>query len=116
MQIILRDVKLFGFHGVDPLEKKVGTHFSMNIIIDLSTEQQIRSLADTLDYASVYQTVKKEFSQVEDLLEVLLERIISALHQLSKKITHIDIMLEKLNAPIHCFNGKVGIRISKSFS
>lgn len=115
MQIILKDLILFGYHGVNPLEKKVGTPFSMNIIIDLVANQNIISVEDTLDYAKVYETVKREFNQVEDLLEVLLERIISAIQQLSNQITFIDITLEKLNAPIPCFKGKVGVRITKSF-
>jgi dihydroneopterin aldolase len=115
MQVILKDLILFGYHGVHPLEKKVGTPFSMNIIIDLAVDQRIVSIEDTLDYAMVYETVKREFIEVEDLLEVLLERIISAIEKLSKQITAIEITLEKLNAPISGFNGKVGVRITKSF-
>ncbi|MBP7931417.1 MAG: dihydroneopterin aldolase [Chitinophagaceae bacterium] len=115
MQVILKDLSLFGYHGVHPLEKKVGTSFSMNITIDLAVNHQIISIEDTLDYARVYETVKREFDIVEDLLEVLLERIISSIQQLSKHITNIDITLEKLNAPIPGFKGKVGVRITKSF-
>ena len=115
MQVILKDLILFGYHGVHPLEKKVGTPFSMNIIIDLAVDQRIVSIEDTLDYAMVYETVKREFNLVEDLLEVLLERIISSIQQLSKHITNIDITLEKLNAPIPGFKGRVGVRITKSF-
>ena len=115
MQIILKDLILFGYHGVLPLEKKVGTSFVMNITIDLAVNQSIISIEDTLDYAKVYETVKQEFNQVEDLLEVLLERIISAIQELSKQITVIDITLEKLNAPISGFKGKVGVRMTKSF-
>jgi dihydroneopterin aldolase len=88
----------------------------MNITIDLAINQSIISLENTLDYAKVYETVKREFNQVEDLLEVLLERIISAIQQLSKQITVNDITLEKLNAPITGFKGNVGVRLIKSFS
>lgn len=116
MQIILKDVILFGYHGVHPLEKKVGTPFCINICIDLKTEQKIVSIADTLDYASVYNTVKSEFKQVEDLLEILLERIAHSISALSKNINKIDISIEKLNAPISGFNGKVGVRIIKCYS
>ncbi len=115
MQVILKDLILFGYHGVHPLEKKVGTPFSMNITIDLAVNQRINSIEDTLDYAKVYETIKREFKQVEDLLEVLLERIISAIKELSKQITVIAVTLEKLNAPISGFKGKVGVRMTKSF-
>lgn len=115
MQVILKDLILFGYHGVHPLEKKVGTSFVMNITIDLALNHRIITIEDTLDYSKVYETIKQEFNQVEDLLEVLLLRIISAIQELSKQITVIDITLEKLNAPITGFQGKVGVRMTKSF-
>lgn len=116
MQIIIKDLILFGYHGVHPLEKKVGTSFIMNINIDLAVNHSIQSIADTLDYAKVFEVVKQEFNQVEDLLEILLERIASAIRQLSVNITRIDMTLEKQNAPIVGFKGKVGVKLTKSFS
>jgi dihydroneopterin aldolase len=115
MQIILKDLVFFGYHGVHPLEKIVGTPFNMNITIDLAVAHTIQSIEDTLDYAMVYEVVKREFNQVEDLLEILLERIASAIRQLSVHITAIDMTLEKQNAPIVGFKGKVGVRLTKSF-
>ncbi len=115
MQIILEDLILFGYHGVHPLEKKVGTTFIMKITIDLTVNHSIQSIEDTLDYAKVFEVVKQEFNQVEDLLELLLERIASAIRQLSVYITTIDMTLEKQNAPIIGFKGKVGVRLTKSF-
>lgn len=116
MQIILKDLILFGYHGVHPLEKKVGTPFILNITIDLAVNHPIQSIEDTLDYAKVYDVVKREFNQVEDLLEILLERIASAIRHLSVHVIKIDMTLEKQNAPIIGFKGKVGVRLTKSFS
>ena len=61
MQIILKDIVLFGYHGVHPLEKKVGTPFRINIQINLDASVSVQSLSDTLDYAQVFDTLKKEF-------------------------------------------------------
>lgn len=113
MQILLKDVILFGLHGVHPLEKKVGTPFRINIQIDLDPDVSIQSLVDTLDYALVFSTLKKEFQVTEDLLEVLIERIISSIALLSSHINTIDISIIKLNAPIIGFKGEVGVRKQK---
>lgn len=113
MQIILKDVTLFGLHGVHPLEKKVGTPFKINIQIDLDPGLSIQSLNDTLDYAEVFATLKKEFQVTEDLLEVLIERIITSIALLSSNIKTIDISILKLNAPISGFQGEVGVRKQK---
>jgi dihydroneopterin aldolase len=113
MQILLKDVTLFGLHGVHPLEKKVGTPFRINIQIDLDPGLSIQSLNDTLDYAEVFATLKKEFQVTEDLLEVLIERIITSIALLSSNIKTIDISIFKLNAPISGFQGEVGVRKQK---
>jgi dihydroneopterin aldolase len=113
MQILLKDVTLFGLHGVHPLEKKVGTPFRINIQIDLDPGLSIQSLNDTLDYAEVFATLKKEFQVTEDLLEVLIERIITSIALLSSNIKTIDISIIKLNAPISGFQGEVGVRKQK---
>jgi len=113
MQILLKDVVLFGLHGVHPLEKKVGTPFSINIQIDLDHTISIQSLTDTLDYAEVFATLKKEFQVTEELLEVLIERIIASIALLSSNIKTIDISIIKLNAPINGFQGEVGVRKQK---
>ena len=113
MQILLKDVILFGLHGVHPLEKKVGTTFRINIQIDLDPSVSVQSLSDTLDYAEVFATLKKEFQVTENLLEVLIERIIVSIALLSSNIKTIDISIIKLNAPITGFQGEVGVRKQK---
>jgi dihydroneopterin aldolase len=113
MQILLKDVVLFGLHGVHPLEKKVGTLFRINIQIDLDPSFSVQSLSNTLDYAEVFATLKKEFQVTEDLLEVLIERIISSIALLSSQIKTIDISIVKINAPINGFQGEVGVRKQK---
>ena len=113
MQIILKDVVLFGFHGVHLLEKKVGTPFRINIIIELEEITPVQELHDTLDYAKVFDTVKEEFKTTEDLLEVLIDRLFISIAALSSKIKTIDISILKLQAPINGFQGEVGVRKQK---
>lgn len=113
MQIILKDILLHGFHGVHPLERKVGTSFRIDIQIDLDPCVSVQNLGNTVDYAEVFTTLKKEFQETEDLLEVLAERIISSIALLSSNILSIQISIVKLNAPISSFQGEVGVRLKK---
>lgn len=113
MQIILKDVVLYGYHGVHPLEKKVGTQFRINILIELDQQKPVKDLEGTLDYAQVFNTLKEEFKTKEDLLEVLIDRIITSISSLSSNINKIDISIFKLNAPIIGFQGEVGVRKEK---
>lgn len=114
MQIILKDIVLFGYHGVHELERMVGTHFRMNVLIDCGHSKPIHALADTLDYASVFTLVKNEFQKTEALLEVLIERIIQSLFNAFSEVKSVDISIVKLNPPIAGFQGEVGVRLKKN--
>lgn len=113
MQIILKDIIIFGYHGVHPLENKVGTNFKVNLWIDIE-DKKICQLEDTIDYAEVFELLKKEFYQTEKLLEVLAERIIDAVVLKFKHILHIEIEILKIDPPIPSFSGMVGIKKSKN--
>ncbi len=117
MQILLQDIKLFGYHGVQPLEKVTGTHFTVNITIDINATGDLpMALADTIDYADVFQLLKTEFSQTEELLENLAERILTKIFTNFTLAQHADIAIWKNNAPISAFQGRVGVRLSKDRS
>lgn len=115
MQILLKDILLFGYHGVHPLENQTGTHFKVNLIIEMSDEKVVE-LNDTIDYAEVFALLKHEFSKTEKLLEVLADRILDAIHLKFKQILHIEIEILKLDPPIPSFQGAVGIKKSKKLN
>jgi len=111
-KILLNDVRLYGYHGVPPLERIIGTEFRIALVLEL-TEQPVLHLNDSIDYERVYALLQKEFSVTEQLLEVLSDRIIASLFSQFKQCCSIEITIEKLNAPISHFNGKVGVCTQK---
>ncbi len=114
MQIILKDILLFGYHGVHELERIVGTHFRINVLIDCDNSKSIQALNDTVDYASVFTLVKHEFQETESLLEVLIERMIQSIINSFSSVKSVDISIVKLNPPIAGFQGEVGVRLKKN--
>jgi dihydroneopterin aldolase len=116
MQIILKDVVLFGYHGVHALERKVGTQFRINILIDLHRPDPIKQLEDTVDYATIFAILKTEFQKTESILEVLLERLMVAFKSFCHGVASIDISIVKINPPIAGFQGEVGVRLKKEFT
>lgn len=115
MQILLKDILLFAYHGVHPLENKIGTHFKVNLIIEIG-EDKVVELNDTIDYAEVFALLKQEFSKTEKLLEVLADRILDEMALKFKQILHIEIEILKLDPPIPSFQGAVGIKKSKKIN
>jgi dihydroneopterin aldolase len=113
MKIYLNDIRLFGFHGVYPLEKKMGNEFLVNLILNVNLPSTSVSLDETVDYAQVFSIVKEEFSKPEELLENLINRIANVLSHTFPQISEIDIRVMKTNPPIEGFTGTVGVGIQK---
>ncbi len=112
MQVLLKDILLFGYHGVHPLENKIGTQFKVNLIIEIG-DDKVNELKDTIDYAEVYTLLQQAFSKTEKLLEVLADNIMDALVLKFKQILHIEIEILKIDPPIPSFQGMVGVKKNK---
>jgi dihydroneopterin aldolase len=113
MNIILKDIKLFGYHGVHPLENIGGTEFIINLTIATEPNKPIKTLEETIDYAEVYSLVKMIFSNAEQLLEVVAEKIVAAIAENFPFATEIEISILKTNPPIQGFMGQVGVHLKK---
>ncbi len=114
MDIILRDIILWGHHGVSALEQQTGTEFKVDITLSLRNDQKPEQLEDTVDYVRVYEILKREFDQPEQLLETLVHRVSDAIIQPFKtQIASLHISILKIDAPIPGFNGKVGVSLEK---
>ena len=116
MEIILKDIKLMGYHGVTELERKTGTEFSIDLSIVLAGNDDlgIWNLSDTIDYTSVHDLVKTEFALTEQLLETLANRIIRKILDKYQLAQEVIITIMKTNAPIVGLDGQVGIRVKKT--
>ena len=113
MNIILKDIKLFGYHGVHPLENKCGTDFIINIVVGMDNRQPIITLTDTIDYAAVFSLVKEVFSTTEQLLEVVADKLCMAIAESFPLAVEIEISILKSNPPIEGFMGQVGVHLKK---
>ncbi len=113
MEIILKNIRLQGFHGVHPLENIVGTSFMVNLKVRINADDSIETIEQTIDYAMVFDLLKSEFAKTEKLLEVLAERIIRSIWMNFALASEIDLEILKLNPPIEGFLGEVGVHLKK---
>ena len=100
--IVLKEVRFHAFHGVMPQERKVGADFllSLRLGYDISKAMQTDDVADTLNYAEVYQLVKQEMEQPSALLEHVAGHIAQTLMQQFPAVKSIDLTLTKQNPPM----------------
>ena len=100
--VSLRNVRFHAFHGVMPQERRVGADFLVSLRVGYPLETAMRSdeVADTLDYAALYDLVAKEMQQPSNLLEHVAGRIAEAIGKAFPQVTSIDLELTKLNPPM----------------
>jgi dihydroneopterin aldolase len=109
--IHLRNIILYGRHGVYTEENKIDAPFEINISCTLGELHQVNTLEDTINYADIFETVKEIFATPFLLLEVLANEIAEKIKYQNKHIVKIKISIYKLNAPIAGMQGQVGITL-----
>ena len=105
VQIELETMKFYACHGVSP-ETRVGNTYVVNLVLTAPLEKAVASddLEDTINYAVVYEVVKREMAIPSKLLEHAAGRILAALKDTFPQLLAIELKLSKLNPP---FGGDV---------
>ena len=100
--IHLRQVRFHAFHGVMPQERQVGADFLLDLRVGYPLQQALQSdeIADTLNYATLYDLVAREMQQPSNLLEHVAGRMVEAISQTFPQVTSIDLELTKQNPPM----------------
>ena len=113
-KILIRDLKIFAYHGVNPEEKEDGQNFVFDIdaFVDISVPCVSDNVEDTVSYAKIIkQTVRVFTAQKDDLLERAAQRVADSLFESFDKIQALRIVLKKPEAPIKADFGYVGVEI-----
>lgn len=115
-KIIIKNLKLFCYHGVNPEEKVDGQNFVFDIeaSVDLSTPCATDNVDDTVSYAKIIKTVRRiAQSEKNDLIERVAQRIIDALFEEFEKLQAIKIIVKKPEAPIKAEFDYVAVQIER---
>lgn len=100
--IYLRDIRFHAFHGVTPIEKEVGSDFtvSVRVAVDVSAAVEHDNVDVTLNYASLYEVIKREMMIPSNLIEHVAARIGKAIFETFPQVEALDISLMKINPPM----------------
>jgi dihydroneopterin aldolase len=111
--IELKKMIFYAYHGVLEQEQIVGNtfHVDLKLFLNLDKAIQTDNLNDTLNYAAVFDLVKKEMTVPSRLLEHIAGRIIQKIKQTYPFIQKIEIRLAKLNPPVDGEMGEAAVRI-----
>ncbi len=108
-----KDLTFYAYHGVFKEEQKIGTYFTVDLIIDTDFSKVFASdyIGDTIDYTKVYQCIKTQMEIKSNTIEHLLHRVGQMLKQ-EFKAKKIDLTITKHHPP---FKGIPSVSVSDSF-
>ena len=113
--ITLTDLRFHAFHGVMPQERLTGNDYSVSLRIGYPVSDACLSdeVADTLNYALVYDIVSQEMNVPSKLLERVAYRIADRLFRKFKLITILDVNINKLNPPFgaDCYGAGIELHL-----
>lgn len=111
-KIFVKNLILYGYHGVNESEKKDGQYFVYNLKIGLKENHIFKddNIAETVNYSQAISIIKKINNNNKfDLLETLACACVTKLFMLSELIEEIEISIEKENPPINETLKSVGV-------
>ena len=115
LTIHLHNLRFHSFHGLYAEEKKTGNEFEVNLDVSYKEKKKIHTLADTINYESLFQIVQTCMGEPADLLEEAGLKIIQQVHKQFPVAVYVHVSIFKLHAPIGQLQGKTGISLSKKF-
>ena len=100
-KIYLRNVRFHAYHGVLEQENTVGNDYLVNLSLeyDFSRAMQTDELSGTINYAEVYELLKREMAKPSKLLEHVAGRIGDSLFAAYPSIKEIQLTVAKRNPP-----------------
>lgn len=99
----LHGMRFRAYHGVLPEERQIGTIYEVNmeIVADLSQACDSDDVRDTINYAEVYDLVKKEIMIPSDLIEHVAYRIFTKIKEYFVQILHLEVSVAKYYPPVN---------------
>lgn len=115
-KIIITDLKLFAYHGVNPEEKTDGQNFYLDITacLDLSLPCSSDNVEDTVSYAKMIKTATRVFTAGKyDLIERAAQVVADALLEDYPQLCRIQVTVKKPEAPVKADFGNVAVQIER---
>jgi dihydroneopterin aldolase len=114
--ISLRNLSFFAYHGLYKEEQKTGNEFEINLSVSFPPAGEIiRNLEDSINYAALYEMVRKAMQTTSPLLETIVMELADNIQKAYPVVNKIDISIVKKNPPIEGITGDVAVNFTKIY-
>ena len=114
-KVILKNIRIYAFHGCMEEEEKIGSDYIVNLEVVAPMEMASRTdeLEDAVDYVSLNDIVKEEMSVRSKLLEHVAQRIVDKIMGQFEEVESVMVSVAKQNPPIGGDMDEVCIRLKE---
>lgn len=117
-KIIIKNLKLYAYHGVNDFEKQNGQIFLIDVKLkfkSLSKPCLSDNLNDTVSYSKIIKTVSRVVTEKSyNLLETVAEKITSSILDEYSQVQKVSVCVKKPMAPVKASFDYVGVKITRS--
>lgn len=115
-QIFLEGLEFYAYHGCFKEEQVIGTWFNLDVLLwgDFEKAALADNLEATVNYLSVYRTLKTEMEIPTKLLETVAVRMLDAVLKSYPLVEKVEVKLSKMNPPLGGKLKSVSVMMSKS--
>ncbi len=114
-KIIVKGLRLFAYHGVNPEEKVDGQNFILDITatIDATKAKISDNVDDTVSYAKIIKTTRAVFTEKGyDLIEAAANKVGVTIMEAFPLLESVTVLLKKPEAPIKAEFDYVAVEVS----
>ena len=114
-KVILKNIRIYAFHGCMEEEEKIGSDYILNLEVDapMGVASRTDELEDAVDYVSLNAIVKEEMSVRSKLLEHVAQRIVDKIMGQFDEVESVEVSVAKQNPPIGGDMDEVCIRLKE---
>ncbi len=113
-EIIIKNLKIFAYHGVHQEEKINGQNFYIDAVCKVIGNSEIDNIENTVSYSEIIKNIKRSMlSQSFDLIETAADYTCKKLIENFNEISEIELTLKKPEAPIKEDFEYVAVKIIK---
>lgn len=116
MTIRINQWRCRAFHGLYAGEPILGGEFEVNVEVTYRIINKINEISDTISYVDVLNLLREEMKKPRPLLEALAMDMAGNIKQRFPGVVECRISIDKLQAPIDAFQGKVGVSLHQKFT
>jgi 7,8-dihydroneopterin aldolase/epimerase/oxygenase len=116
VRVQLQNLLFNAFHGIYEEEKIIGNEYVVNACVEFDERDEvIEHISDTVNYAAIYNIIKKRMSISTPLLETIVMQSGNDIQKMFPHLKSISLSIKKMHPPIEGMQGTAEVSWHKKF-